>query len=53
MEFLFLGTSSGTPTKRRNVSAIALIESQGKNWYLVDCGEATQHQLLHTKLNKL
>ncbi|WP_261841390.1 MBL fold metallo-hydrolase [Aliamphritea ceti] len=47
----FLGTSSGTPTKRRNVSAVALQESKGRNWYLIDCGEATQHQLLHTQLS--
>ncbi|WP_444945111.1 ribonuclease Z [Microbulbifer sp. VTAC004] len=51
MELLFLGTSSGTPTKDRNVSAVALIESQGKSWYLIDCGEGTQHQILHTPLS--
>lgn len=56
-ELTFLGTSSGVPTKQRNVSALAvsLLGEQGgvgKNspWILVDCGEATQHQLLHTKL---
>jgi ribonuclease Z len=32
------------------VSGTALIESSGKGWYLVDCGEATQHQLLRTPL---
>lgn len=51
MEMTFLGTSSGTPTKRRNVTGLAIKESQGKEWYLVDCGEATQHQLLHTSLS--
>ncbi|WP_087022623.1 ribonuclease Z [Thaumasiovibrio subtropicus] len=51
MELLFLGTSSGAPTKERNVSAIALCESQGKDWYLIDCGEGTQHQLLRTNLS--
>ncbi|MFA0812102.1 ribonuclease Z [Microbulbifer epialgicus] len=51
MELLFLGTSSGTPTKDRNVTAIALIESQRKNWYLIDCGEGTQHQILRTSLS--
>ena len=50
MELLFLGTSSGTPTKARNVTALALLDDSGKGWYLVDCGEATQHQLLHTPL---
>ncbi|WP_317933164.1 ribonuclease Z [Halioxenophilus sp. WMMB6] len=51
MDILFLGTSSGTPTKERNVTAIALIEQQSKNWYLIDCGEGTQQQLLHTRLS--
>ncbi len=51
MDLLFLGTSSGVPTRHRNVSATALIESSGKGWYLVDCGEATQHQLLRTPLS--
>ena len=50
MDLIFLGTSSGTPTKARNVSGVALLEDQGKGWYLIDCGEATQHQLLHTPL---
>lgn len=50
MDLIFLGTSSGTPTKSRNVSGVALLEDQGKGWYLIDCGEATQHQLLHTPL---
>lgn len=39
MELYFLGTSSGVPTKSRNVSAIALLESKGKGWFLIDCGE--------------
>lgn len=51
MDLLFLGTSSGTPTKQRNVTALALVADTGKGWYLVDCGEATQHQLLHTPLS--
>ncbi|WP_271911840.1 ribonuclease Z [Vreelandella alkaliphila] len=51
MNLLFLGTSAGVPTKQRNVSGIALRESKGKGWYLVDCGEGTQHQVLHTKLS--
>ncbi len=50
MDLLFLGTSSGTPTKARNVSGLALLEDSGKGWYLIDCGEATQHQLLRTPL---
>ena len=51
MNLLFLGTSSGVPTKSRNVTAIALKESMGSAWYLIDCGEGTQHQLLHTNLS--
>ncbi|WHI47460.1 ribonuclease Z [Microbulbifer sp. JMSA004] len=51
MEILFLGTSSGTPTKQRNVSGIGLLESRKKNWYLIDCGEGTQQQILHTSLS--
>ncbi|MFC3195321.1 MBL fold metallo-hydrolase [Marinicella sediminis] len=50
MEFIFLGTSSGSPTKQRNVSGLALKSSRRKSWCLVDCGEGTQHQLLHTPL---
>jgi ribonuclease Z len=55
MELMFLGTSSGTPTKERNVSGIALKEINKKEWYLIDCGEGTQHQIMrtHLSLNKL
>lgn len=51
MDVLFLGTSAGVPTRVRNVSGTAVIESTGKNWCLVDCGEATQHRLLRTSLS--
>lgn len=51
MDLLFLGTSAGVPTRNRNVSATALLESSGRGWYLIDCGEATQHQLLRTPLS--
>jgi len=51
MEILFLGTSSGTPTKTRNVSALAIRRQYAKRWSLVDCGEGTQHQILHTNLS--
>ncbi|WP_028399103.1 ribonuclease Z [Ectobacillus panaciterrae] len=49
MEFVFLGTGAGVPSKGRNVSAIALqlLEERGATW-LFDCGEATQHQILYT-----
>ena len=49
MDFTFLGTSAGTPTKARNVTGLALQHGGPKSWYLVDCGEGTQHQLLHTR----
>ncbi|SOB78142.1 ribonuclease Z [Marinobacter sp. LV10R510-11A] len=52
MEFTFLGTSAGTPTRSRNVTALALSHSGHKPWYLVDCGEGTQHQLLQDKLKE-
>lgn len=51
MEIIFLGTSAGTPSKTRNVSALAINRVNAKKWCLVDCGEGTQHQLLHTKLS--
>ncbi len=51
MDLLFLGTSSGTPTRARNVTALALLEDTGKSWYLIDCGEGTQHRLLRTPLS--
>lgn len=51
MDLLFLGTSSGTPTKQRNVTALALQPENSKHWYLIDCGEGTQHQLLHCSLS--
>lgn len=51
MELTFLGTSSGVPTKTRNVSGLVLRKQNSKSWYLIDCGEGTQHQLLHVKLS--
>ncbi len=51
MQLTFLGTSAGKPTKERNVSALALEFEQDNKWYLFDCGEATQHQLLRSKLS--
>ncbi len=65
LKLTFLGTSAGVPTKQRNVTALAVesinpYASNPKNttqtkksrpWVLIDCGEGTQHQLLHTKLS--
>ena len=49
MDCTFLGTASGTPTKQRNVSGLALRHDDGAVW-IIDCGEGTQHQLLHTDI---
>jgi ribonuclease Z len=51
MEIIFLGTSSGVPTKTRNVSGLAIRRENAKLWCLVDCGEGTQHRLLQTDLS--
>lgn len=64
LQLTFLGTSAGVPTKQRNVTALAIEclnpylagsnQQQSKKsrpWILIDCGEGTQQQLLHTKLS--
>jgi ribonuclease Z len=51
MEFQFLGTSSGTPSRARNVSALALRAEGARGWSLVDCGEGTQHRILRAPLS--
>ncbi|WP_299189166.1 ribonuclease Z [uncultured Psychrobacter sp.] len=64
LQLTFLGTSAGVPTKQRNVTALAIEclnpylsksnQQQSKKsrpWILIDCGEGTQHQLLHTHLS--
>ncbi|WP_176716719.1 ribonuclease Z [Pseudoalteromonas luteoviolacea] len=50
MQLEFLGTSSGSPTTYRNMSATAVKFEKSKQWLLVDCGEGTQHQILRSKL---
>lgn len=51
MELTFLGTGAGVPAKTRNVTAIALqLLDERSVWWLFDCGEATQHQLLKSSL---
>ncbi len=49
MELIFLGTSAGVPTARRNVSALA--RRDGPNWDLFDCGEGTQHRIAASSLS--
>ena len=51
MELLFLGTSSGVPTRRRNMSAAAIRLQGERHWALVDCAEGTQHRLLRAPLS--
>jgi len=51
VKLTFLGTSAGKPTRERNVSALALEFDQDNKWYLFDCGEATQHQIIRSKLS--
>lgn len=48
MQITFLGTSSGVPTRSRNVSSVALRLPQRAEVWLFDCGEGTQHQLLRS-----
>ena len=51
MDVYFLGTGAGTPSTRRNVSSLALrmYEERGTFW-MFDCGEGTQHQVLRSPL---
>jgi len=50
VQVTFLGTSSGVPTRGRNVSAVALRLPQRSELWLFDCGEGTQHQFLRSEL---
>lgn len=43
LRIVFLGTSSGTPSKTRNVSSVAI--AGDRTLLLFDCGEGTQHRL--------
>ncbi|WP_248925581.1 ribonuclease Z [Paenibacillus hamazuiensis] len=47
MELYFLGTGAGMPSRERNVTALVLnlLVERGTYW-LFDCGEGTQHQIL-------
>lgn len=56
MDLMFLGTNAGVPTLQRNVTSIALrLYEERRSFWLFDCGEATQHQILKSplKLSKL
>jgi ribonuclease Z len=56
IDVTILGTSAGAPTRHRNVTSLALQFSQRRDWWMIDCGEATQHRLLtqsHLKVARL
>lgn len=59
MEIFFLGTGAGMPSKQRNTSSLILnLSAEQEGYWMFDCGEATQHQLLRTtikprKINKI
>jgi len=50
VQVTFLGTSSGVPTRGRNVSSVVLRLPQRSELWLFDCGEGTQHQFLRSDL---
>jgi ribonuclease Z len=50
VQVTFLGTSSGVPTRARNVSSVAVRLPQRAELWLFDCGEGTQHQFLRSDL---
>src|SRR5919202_3585607 len=50
VQITFFGTSSGVPTRSRNVSSVALRLPQRAEVWLFDCGVGTQHQLLRSDL---
>jgi ribonuclease Z len=49
MRVIPLGTSSGKPTLKRNVSALAM--AREGEWLLFDCGEGTQTQIIRAGLS--
>lgn len=53
MEIQFLGTSAGTPTRSRNMTAAAIRTRGARHWSLVDCAEGTQYRLLRTGLSPM
>ena len=44
LRLTFLGTSAAQPTVRRNLAGLTV--RQGRELYLVDCGEGTQRQMI-------
>lgn len=51
MQIHFLGTGAGVPSKSRNVTSVLLdLLQEANEIWMFDCGEATQHQILHTSI---
>ncbi|MDQ0194864.1 ribonuclease Z [Paenibacillus wynnii] len=51
MELYFLGTNAGIPTLQRNVTSIVLrLLEERRSYWMFDCGEGTQHQVLKSPL---
>ena len=51
MELYFLGTNAGIPTLHRNVTSIVLrLLEERRSFWMFDCGEGTQHQVLRSPL---
>ncbi|WP_151736296.1 ribonuclease Z [Paenibacillus tengchongensis] len=51
MDLYFLGTNAGVPTLQRNVTSIALrLPEERRSFWMFDCGEGTQHQVLRSPL---
>lgn len=51
MEIYFLGTNAGVPTLQRNVTSVALrLLEERRSFWMFDCGEGTQHQVLRSPL---
>lgn len=56
MELYFLGTGAGMPSKERNVTSVMLnLLAERNAYWMFDCGEGTQHQVLRgpVKISKL
>lgn len=51
IKVIFLGTAASTPTKDRGLSSVAL-KRKGE-WFLFDCPEGTQRQMLSTGVSML
>ncbi|AKG35062.1 ribonuclease Z [Paenibacillus durus] len=51
MEIYFLGTNAGIPTVQRNVTSVVLrLLEERRSFWMFDCGEGTQHQILRSPL---